>query len=364
MPNDGKEKLLIESLYQKFATDPDGELWKRLKNNEGRGLEGAFFELALQVILKKTGCHITPHPTLPSSLDRPDFLIEPPEGDSFYLEASVVSGVTDEEYRDQRRLAAISDRVEAIQSDKFSIRATVDGTVKKDIKVSALVSQVRRWLDGLSEDAVRTYLLRPPPKFNKLRLKKPEEIVEPEEDIPCSPIPPEARSALVIPLEPDGELVVTVRPRRDPPPQKGISLHALMIRMRFQGSDGVARKVAKKARKYRGVDRPLVIAVSYREMSPIKFFAAERELFGFEGYGSDADGDGMGSGGFPGVLGPTSNTRVSGVLLCADLNAHHLSGSYAGYLANPWARNPLGELPLPCSLCGEDLWDRGLPLEP
>ncbi|WP_162629965.1 hypothetical protein [Azospirillum ramasamyi] len=357
MKSDNKEGS-IERWYKNFAADPDGELWRRLTNENDRGQEGAFFELALQVMLKRLGCEISPHPSLPNSRERPDFLIKPPQGQAFYLEASVVTGVTDAEHKERRRLDFMSKSIEAIGSENFAIKASIVGTVKKDIRLSSLVLEVKNWLSGLNEDAVRRKLMEYPVKPKSLNWDLFAKIHDTFSNEPENPIPSDSQPALVIKLEPDGELIVTVCPRQAPPITQAPSLHFWMSRvnLRFQEDGGVAKKISKKAKKYSGSDLPIVLAISYSEPSPFTFVFPRGDILGAEKLVfTDDEETEMDYEFVPGVLSPNENTKISGIFLCADLKPHCYDMSRSCYIPNPWARIPLEEFPVPCKISDDKI---------
>lgn len=92
---------------------------KKLKQDLIRnGFDGAFYELFLYNYFYKLGFNIEIEPQVSSSSHRPDFLISNNEI-SFYLEATVVTGVSDKETKKEKIRSVVYDKINEYYSPYF-----------------------------------------------------------------------------------------------------------------------------------------------------------------------------------------------------------------------------------------------------
>jgi hypothetical protein len=93
-PQAEKVRQLLETCFSHYPKQEQSELKQRLKAEHS----SAFYELLLHELFLKLGCSVKIHPRKEDADDkRPDFLVKPPEGDCFYLEAVLATGQTEEE---------------------------------------------------------------------------------------------------------------------------------------------------------------------------------------------------------------------------------------------------------------------------
>lgn len=84
-----ESKKIRDFLNASIKNYPDSEieeLISRVKSGDDRHFNSAIFELILHQALRSLGCKLEHHPQLSNgSKSRPDFLVESPHGEKFYL---------------------------------------------------------------------------------------------------------------------------------------------------------------------------------------------------------------------------------------------------------------------------------------
>src|SRR5215217_7297640 len=86
-------RVALERWLAHYPTDERSELRARL--DHGEKWNAAFWELLLHELYRSAGFSLDPHPPIPATSRRPDFLVSR-GGTAFLLEARTVTAVTDE----------------------------------------------------------------------------------------------------------------------------------------------------------------------------------------------------------------------------------------------------------------------------
>lgn len=339
--------ISIDDYYHLFP-DGDGSLKKRLHSQSARDRQSAEFELLLHETFRRSGCHLVPHPYVPCSAETPDFLVSTPDKTSFYLEATVVTGTSDQLEKAEARKAPLLAKLGQLRRDGIRLDFGINGTPEKSIGTRAILTQVQAWLACLDAEALRRrhrYLKNHAERYHRFRLRHREEC-EPEWREPDPPSSPAEETSLGITLDEDCQLFVCAWPEDERP--RGLSLRTLC--QPFLREPEIKKKVTKKARKYGAIDKPLLIAVNVMRhcSTPLRDMAANfsDEILGYRNTDFDEDDNLVEDTYVSGVLWPTANRKVSGVLVFTHFEPGRVKDSYARWIVNPWARLQLTRLPI------------------
>jgi hypothetical protein len=141
-------RSVIESWFVEYPPAQSFDLAQRLRADDDQH-DAAWWELYLYRILTATGRRLTPHPEVPGTTKRPDFLVEEPDGNAWYLEATTIA--TDERGAERRR-GVIIDALNSIESPDFFVLIQWRETGSSSPPVRALRARVIDWLRSLDAD--------------------------------------------------------------------------------------------------------------------------------------------------------------------------------------------------------------------
>lgn len=148
-----REKM--EGYFATYSTFGVSDLRERFRSSDDRQHISAWWELYIFTLLHRSGYEVQLHPELPNSDSRPDFMAIR-QGEHLYLEATVVfSGVEpDEENENPSRAAWIFDLTNMAQSAEFMVGLNIlkHGTERPAAR--DLVPRLERWLSGLDPDSI------------------------------------------------------------------------------------------------------------------------------------------------------------------------------------------------------------------
>ena len=323
-PEAERVRRLIETWFSHFPAEGQDGLRRDLRDRDDVKHHSSFFELAIHELLHRQGHHVAIHPAVPSGAKKPDFLVTPPGGPPFYLEATLSTGQSDLERSAQRRLDDVLGCLDKARSKDFLLGVSYDGAPKQPVATTRLQSELQQWLDGLDYDAVAR-----------------------------SRVVAFADDPLVFRRDLYGlNLVVTAIARRDRQgmPERAVGLLSGEAKWR-DVTEGLRNSIRNKAKRYGKLDAPLVIAVNalnaFVQMSDIA-----DAIFGTMALQVPIDGSGEERGvrQRDGLLrDDASDTEFSAIIAAYRLTPWALSVSGAGLLTNPRATHPLAEdaLPLP-----------------
>lgn len=151
----GEEMHLARSrLEALIATYPDpDDLVRRFRSGDDTHFRSAEFELLLFALLSKRGFKLTPHPALPERTSRPDFLVESPSGDTFFLEA-VLAKKDQGVLRQHPLVATTLDVLSSNSHPNFLVMVSTSGRPTTQPSRNTLLRKTVAWLDSLDPDAV------------------------------------------------------------------------------------------------------------------------------------------------------------------------------------------------------------------
>lgn len=314
----------LESWFERYPEEDRADLRARLRSTDDVQHEAAAFELLLHEVLRGLGCDVAVHPETPTAAaGRPDFLAEPPEGQSFYLEATLVTGKSDEVRGAEQRKANVYDLLEDLESQDVFLAMKERGVPATSPPTGRMRSFLEERMRELDPDEVAAVLEKEGrdalPRWNfELR----------GWELEFHPIPksPAARGP--------GD------------PTLGIRGPAEVRRLDPAGP--IRGGVLDKAGGYGELRRPFVVAVA--DVRPFgRWRGVQEALFGEvatvvpmldSGEPGEARAERIGNGVW--YRGDRAGaTGVSAVLACLRLRPWSVPGAPVRVYHNPWADRPL-----------------------
>lgn len=312
------EAAAVRSLLDRWLTDYPAshrpEIIRRLRSRDDVLHRSYLFELMLHALLLQQRFKIIEiEPVLPNG-KAPDFLVEDPNGKRFYLEATLASGVDNVAAGGDRRMREALQAIDEVQSPDFFLHLHTRGTPTRPVAVARLRRAVQRFVDGLDYDQAITNDKAPVFQHEEHGAK-----------FTIQPVPKILRRA-------SGR---AVGGRMLP----GGIIHPEVV---------IKSAVQCKAGRYGDVDLPLVIAVNaLEEFANIS--DAINALFGTPSVvvreGEEPLSSRNADGAWGGPSGPVY-TRASAVLFVERLSAWSVGQRSLRLIVNPWARYPIGDIPL------------------
>lgn len=142
-------------ISQWFSHYPDQEKdnWKSsFLSSEQIQHDAAFFELFMHELLRSTGWSMKIHPTIDSTQKRPDFLCTKNDT-SFYLEAKITTGKSEQEEKAISRLNTAMQQInQKVKSRFFSLGIDTEGLPERMINSRKLTETLNSWLSSLNHE--------------------------------------------------------------------------------------------------------------------------------------------------------------------------------------------------------------------
>lgn len=316
-------RALIEDWIARYPEQHRAALITRLRSTIDGAHLSAFFELALHELLLRTGHKIIDvEPPAPNSPNRPDFLVESPDGQSFYLEAVVSMGESRETAAANARLNDAVRIVDEADAKLHFLDLQIEGKPGQQVSLGRLRRALAAWISGL-------------------------------------PMTEDAKDAPPFVYEEHGmKLTVGAFLRRTPrtDPGRAIGIRGVEAYWATPG-EGIRESVEKKASRYGDFDIPYVVAVNAmgnhqdEEDAIDAMFGSpcvviRRYDDGRTEHRDSRDSDGV----WRGVDGPRKK-GLSAVLSTERLRPWSVSQRRARLIRNPWATHPLPQ----AHLCVDEL---------
>ncbi len=154
-PEADRVRALVAAFLGRYPEGDRDRLRDRLRSIDDIGHLGAFFELALHELLLRAGCRvIAVEPAIEGTRRVPDFLVETPSGDRFYLEATLATGRSQTDAAAQKRLEQAFKIIDSVPSPDFFFSLSTSGMPTAMITGRRLKRELQQWLAGLDYDAV------------------------------------------------------------------------------------------------------------------------------------------------------------------------------------------------------------------
>lgn len=156
LPEFSRVREFLEGEVSAYPAGGQSELIRRIRRGSEVDYSAAIFELLLHGGLARRGYLLQPHPTLPSGRpQQPDFLVTTPDGDKFYLEATLATEMFDgqDDSADKRKNVVLDDLNKDIHPDFWLMTSSV-GQPTTQPPSKKLRHAVRGWLASLDYDHV------------------------------------------------------------------------------------------------------------------------------------------------------------------------------------------------------------------
>lgn len=318
-------RAAVEEMFSRYPAAAQDGLRHRLRSIDDNTHLGAFFELALHDIVLRAGCTVLAvEPDLEGTPRSPDFLVETPQGQRFYLEATLATGRSRSGEGAERRLREALQAIDSVQSPDFFLDLHISGTPTAPVSGSRLRRRLKRWLQGLDYEQVRRIW---------------------DENAGTIPIFTYEQNGVRFRISPVPRRLSRGSLRRS----RAIGSR-MLAPLSVQPQEPIRSAILGKATRYGQLDAPYIVAVNamsdYADAdgaidavfgTPAVFVRQTAE--GFEDRpGRERDGVWLGAGG------PT-NTRVSAVFSTDRLHPWSLAQRRARLILNPWAARPLPRSP-------------------
>jgi hypothetical protein len=149
-------RTVVEEMFSRYPAAAQDGLRHRLRSIDDNTHLSAFFELLLHDLILRAGCTVLDvEPDLEDTRRSPDFLIETPQGQRFYLEATLATGRSRSEEGAERRLREALQAVDSVHSPDFFLDLHISGTPTAPVSGRQIRRRLERWLRCLDYEQVR-----------------------------------------------------------------------------------------------------------------------------------------------------------------------------------------------------------------
>lgn len=310
---------MIEDWFSRYPCPEQPQLAARFRDkNSAHSFHSAFFELFLHEFFTRGGCGIEVHPESNSSMKRPDFLITTPGGLRFYMEAVLVTGLSDDERASQARSDALYNGLNLVICPDYFILVHHDGFDPiTPIPVSKVTKEVQRWIDGLDYEQIMAL-----PRSDSF------------DSLPCLLVEHDGQTFKLVAIPKKRE----ARGLPDVPPLGGHSGGGSWVRTHLDIRSAVKKK---RASRYDLGGLPYVVAVRCQDAFTTTA-DVERALYGLRSGDVPHNLDelalaDMEDGIWSGRRGAT-NTSLSAVMSVHDLHPWSVRSTMIYLFQNPWAK--------------------------
>lgn len=144
-----KIRSVLDTWLSHYPVSEQQELVLRFQSDD-EGHLSSFFELYLHELLVRSNCDVQVHPDLgPDVSKKSDFLVKDKAGHEFYLEASVVSGKTEEEKGQHRSKNRVYEFIEELEAPDFFVGIQIVRSASKSLRKKDLLNSIDGWLKSL-----------------------------------------------------------------------------------------------------------------------------------------------------------------------------------------------------------------------
>lgn len=312
---------LISGLVRQYPNEEIYEIVARIRSGDDTAFRSSVFELVLHETLHRRGFRLTVHPELPNGRQtRPDFLVEAPNGESFYLEATLASEAGYVDRPSRARIEQFLDVLNKQPHKNFMLDVQNEGYPTSQPGSKQLLRGLHRWLDSLDPDMIAALIAER--RFEEMPL---------------------------MPWEHSGWEVI-FRPIPLSAAKRGRSRRLIGM---YDAGGGVVdhwnplrKAIRKKGERYGELDKPLLIAVNL-DSGFLDRIDERQALFGQEEFvfrvgdpNAELRFRRKQNGAWIGQNGP-EYTRVSGAWIFNDIQASAIVGKRNTIYFNPWASHAL-----------------------
>lgn len=306
-------RSLIEEWFSTYPAEHQPHLKVRFRDSDQH--ESAYFELFTYTLYRKLGFNVTVEPK--AIKGRPDFLVASDDWGPFYVEATVLSGKSDQEAKMDKKFKEIQDHINKIESPYFYVAVT---------RIRATKQQ---------------------PSLGKFRIAVQDYVKSAERSIISGDLSVYREENLIVD---DWELRVGLifKNMKGSPTVRTIGM-VPSTDVYHEGSiiKSIQKSIGSKASKYRRLGSPYLVAIYLPNMASVSTM-----MDAIYGRGSDRFIDGS----WPGMnsrsgeavfrwYGNIQHRNMSAILGFTGMHKEYIP-SEVYVCPNPWARYPLPQ-PLP-----------------
>lgn len=312
-PEAARIRVLLNAFVERYPGAQRDALITRIRR-EASHLD-AVFELLIHEWCLRAGMRVLAiEPSVPGTSRQPDFLVEAPTGERFYLECAVSRGESDAEAGARSRRDEVMRAIDDVRSADFMLAIDTNGVPSNAIRRKALIERIERWLNTLDRGHIAATPI--------------DDVTRYEEDL-------------------DG-MQISLRPIARERSRGGATPRAIGL-----VSDGarvsapwktIREKLIEKATRYGTPDLPLVVALNAGDRD-FEIDHAMESLYGSHAYFASSDGTGRAGrlcdGVWHGPKGPQC-TKLSAVLVTRGLFPWTLGQRDAVFIENAWPKRSAG----------------------
>lgn len=149
---------LLEAWYQGYP-DPDYDLRNRFRSDLQPQHIAAWWELYIFALLGRLGCDVTPHPDIPGTTKKPDFLVVR-DGVEIVVECAAM--LEEAKWVDSDGVSWVLECINNAKSATFRVGVGFVVEGKQRPKRTKIIGQVEKWLESLDVDtAYQRYIEDP-----------------------------------------------------------------------------------------------------------------------------------------------------------------------------------------------------------
>jgi hypothetical protein len=154
-PAVAKVRNLLESWFANLSECDKNRLKRDFQNKDDRQFKGAFFELYVHELLKKTGHSVAVHPSLKNTTHNPDFRATPIVGPPTIVEATVVTEQSNEARRLESHTKSVEDEInERLHSSDYLLQLEINGSLSESPTMGKLCRSIGKHLESLNYEEV------------------------------------------------------------------------------------------------------------------------------------------------------------------------------------------------------------------
>ncbi len=145
----GRVREVLEDWFSRYPEAEKKKFLSRFCTDDDISFFSSFFELYLHELLLRLNYAVDLE-TVSSSGKRPDFLVKSAEGNEFYMEAVLATGMSDEEIAAEKRRNIVYSGLEKTESPNFFICMNISGSPTEPPSGKKLRKTISRWLGSLN----------------------------------------------------------------------------------------------------------------------------------------------------------------------------------------------------------------------
>lgn len=148
-------RTLLEAWFARYPVQERNELKSRFQSKDDFQCQSAVFELYLHELLTGLNYSLEVHPDNPSGKSKkPDFRATDSRGNTMFVEAALVTEMSDKDRAAEARKNAVYDVLNGMESPNFFIGIFPAGNPKTPPPARQIRRKIENWLKGLDPDEI------------------------------------------------------------------------------------------------------------------------------------------------------------------------------------------------------------------